>query len=49
MMRSFKPLNIFNSYLFKELNIYDINNKIIKDTFKDAFSFTDFLGPLLKE
>ena len=27
----------------------DINKKIIKDTFKDALSFTNSLGPLPKE
>jgi len=48
-MLSFTPLNIFNSYLVKELNIYNVNNKIIKNAFKDAFSFTDFLRPLPKE
>jgi len=48
-MPFFIPLNAFNSYLIKELNIYDINNKIIKDTFKDAFFFINFLKPLTKE
>jgi len=27
----------------------NIDNKIIKDVFKDAFSFTNFLKPLPKE
>ena len=49
MMPSFTLLNIFNSYLVKELNIYNIDNKIIKDAFKDIFSFTNPLGPLLKK
>jgi len=48
-MLFFIPLNISNSYLVKELNIHDINNKIIKDMFKDALSFTNSLGPLPKE
>ena len=47
-MPSFIPLNTSNSYLVKELNIYDINNKIIKDAFKDALSFTNPLGSLPK-
>ena len=48
-MPPFIPLNVFNSYLVKELNIYNINNEIIKDVFKDALSFTNPLGPLPKE
>ena len=48
-MPLFTPLNISNSYLVKELNIYNINNKIIKDPFKDALFFTNPLKPLLKE
>ena len=44
-----KPLNISNSYLIKELNIHNIDNKIIKNTFKDAFSFTNPLKPLPKK
>ena len=48
-MPLFIPLNISNSYLVKELNIYNINNKIIKDAFKDVLSFTNFLKPLPKE
>ena len=38
-----------NSYLVKEPNIRDINNKIIKDTFKDALSFTNPLESLHRE
>ena len=45
----FIPLNISNSYLVKELNIYNMNNKIIKNTFKDTLSFTNPLEFLLKE
>ena len=45
-MPLFTPLNIFNSYLVKELNIYNVNNKIIKDAFKDALSFTNPLESL---
>ena len=48
-MPFFIPLNASNSYLVKELNIRDINNKIIKNTFKDTFSFTNPLEPLPKE
>ena len=48
-MPSFIPLNTFNSYLVKELNTRDVNNKIIKDAFKDAFSFTNPLESLLRE
>ena len=48
-MPLFMPLNIFNSYLVKELNIYSVNDKIIKDAFKDALSFTNPLGSLPKE
>ena len=48
-MPSFISLNISNSYLVKELNIYNIDNKIIEDAFKDAFSFTNPLGSLPKE
>ena len=47
-MPLFIPLNISNSYLVKELNIYNINNKIIKDAFKDALSFTNPLRSLPK-
>ena len=45
----FIPLNISNSYLVKELNIRDINNKIFKDAFKDALSFTNPLKSLPRE
>ena len=45
-MSSFIPLNTSNSYLVKELNIRDINDKIIKDAFKDALSFTNPLESL---
>ena len=48
-MPLFIPLNISNSYLVKELNIYNVDNKIIKDAFKDALSFTNPLGSLPKE
>ena len=48
-MPLFTPLNMSNSYLVKELNMRDINNKIIKDAFKDALSFTNPLGSLPKE
>ena len=48
-MPSFIPLNASNSYLVKKLNIYNINNKIIKDTFKDTLSFINPLRPLPKE
>ena len=48
-MPFFVPLNASNSYLVKELDIHNINNKIIKDAFKDILSFTNPLGPLPKE
>ena len=48
-MPPFIPLNTSNSYLVKELNIYNVNNKRIKNTFKDALSFTNFLKSLPKE
>ena len=48
-MPSFVPLNASNSYLIKELNIHEVNNKIIKDAFKDALLFTNPLGLLPKE
>ena len=48
-MPSFIPLNVSNSYLVKELDIYDINNKIIKDIFKNILSFTNPLGLLSKK
>ena len=48
-MPSFTPLNVSNSYLVKELNMRNINNKIIKDAFKNAFSFINFLKSLPKE
>ena len=48
-MPSFTPLNAFNSYLVKEFNIHNINNKKIEDAFKDTLSFTNFLGLLPKE
>jgi hypothetical protein len=48
-MPLFTPLNISNSYLVKELNIYDVNNKIIKDAFRDALSFTNPLESLPRE
>ena len=47
-MPSFILLKASNSYLVKELNIRDINDKIIKDTFKDALSFTNPLESLPK-
>ena len=48
-MPPFTSLNTSDSYLVKELNIRDINNKIIKNTFKDALSFINPLGPLPKK
>jgi cysteinyl-tRNA synthetase len=38
-----------NSYLVKEPNIYDVDDKIIKDAFKDALSFTNPFRSLPKE
>jgi len=48
-MPFFIPLNTSNSYLVKELNKRDVNNKIIKDAFKDALSFTNPLESLPRE
>ena len=48
-MPFFAPLNMSDSYLVEELNIHNINNKKIKDAFKDTFSFTNPLGLLPKE
>ena len=48
-MSSFTPLNTSDSYLVEELNIRDINDKIIENAFKDTLSFTNPLGPLPKE
>jgi len=48
-MPSYIPLNTSNGYLVKGLNIRDINDKIIKDTFKDALSFINPLGSLPRE
>ena len=38
-----------NSYLVEEPNIYNVDNKVIKDAFKDALSFTNPLGSLPTE
>jgi len=48
-MPSFIPLNTSNSYLVKKLNTRNINDKIIKDAFKDALSFTNPLESLSRE
>jgi len=48
-MPLFTPLNISNSHLVKELNIRDVDDKIIKDTFKDTLSFTNPLEYLPRE
>ena len=48
-MPSFTPLNASDSYSVKELNMCDVNNKIIEDAFKDTLFFTDLLGFLFKE
>ena len=48
-MPSFVLLKASNSYLVEELNIYNINNKIIKNAFKNTLSFTNPLGPLFKQ
>ena len=48
-MPFFVPLNTSNSYSVKELDIHNINNKIIEDAFKDALLFTNPLGLLPKE
>ena len=48
-MPFFIPLNISNSYLVKKLNKYNIDDKIIKDAFKDALFFTNPLKSLPRE
>ena len=48
-MPFFILLNASNSYLVEELDMRDINNKIIKDAFKDTLFFTNPLGLLPKE
>ena len=48
-MPFFTLLNVSDSYLVKELDIHDVNNKIIEDVFKDTLSFTNPLGSLFKE
>ena len=48
-MPFFTPLNIFNSYLVREFYIRNIDNKIIKDVFKDTFPFINFLKSLPKK
>ena len=48
-MPLFTPLNASNSYLVKELNMRDVDDKIIKDAFKDALSFTNPLEYLPRE
>ena len=48
-MPSFAPLNASDSYLVKELNIYNINKKKIKDAFKDALFSINSLGLLPKK
>ena len=48
-MPSSIPLNTSDSYLVKKLNTRDINDKIIKDAFKDALSFTNSLKSLPRE
>ena len=48
IMPLFTPLNTSDSYLVKELNIRDVDNEIIKNTFKDALFFTNPLGSLPK-
>jgi len=48
-MPSFTSLNISDSYLVKELNIRNVDDKIIKDAFKDALFFTNPLKSLPRE
>ena len=47
-MPLFIPLNTSNSYLVEELDMRDIDDKIIKDTFKDTLFFINPLGFLPK-
>ena len=48
-MSFFTSLNTSDGYSVEELNIYNINNKIIEDAFKDTLSFTNSLGLLFKK
>ena len=48
-MPFFIPLNTSDSYLVKELNTRDVDDKIIKDAFKDALSFTNSLESLFRK
>ena len=48
-MPFFAPLNAFNSYLVKKLNIHNINNKKIKDAFKNTLFFINLLRLLPKK
>ena len=48
-MPFFTPLNKSNSYLVEELNMRDVNNKIIKDAFKDALFLINLLKSLPRE
>jgi len=48
-MPSSIPLNTSDSYLVEKLNTRNVNNKIIKDAFKDALSFTNPLKSLPRE
>ena len=48
MMPLFTPLNTSDSYLVKELDMRDIDDKIIEDAFKNALFFTNSLGSLPK-
>jgi hypothetical protein len=49
MMPLFTPLNTSDSHLVEELDMRDVNDKIIEDAFKDALSFTDPLESLPRE
>jgi len=48
-MPSSIPLNTSDSYLVKKLNTRNVDNKIIKDAFKDALFFTNPLESLPRE
>ena len=48
-MPSFTPLNTSDSHLVEEPDIYNIDNKIIEDAFKDTLSFTNPLESLPRE
>jgi hypothetical protein len=48
-MSSFTSPNTSDSYLVEELDMRDVDDKIIEDALKEALSFTNPLGSLPRE